>query len=220
MPIIIARGIISEKSPRVIQSTGLTPTRVGDKVYNLTDDSQGIVSAVFPAINTIEIQKLSGGKTNVFQKGDIFQVDMQEKTRDAIDFYPQLTREDSRTVYVGKPTSFMLTEDNVMFSIAATIPEHQSEGFNSGRQLVLNLGDAAHRLVFDLQCDPVQQTPYQLSELEDDTRFILNLVDENDKIVAVGARKEISAGVNRFYFPYLVQLEEGMNYSVQITATN
>ena len=179
VPLIAARGVISEDSENRIQATGLNTVRVDDMVYNLTDDSHALVKATFPALNAIMTEPLDGGKVNAFQKGDIFQIDMAEQTRDAIEFWPTVTVEDSAVGYAGSSTDFMLTEDNVMFRISATISE-------------------------------------QPSGYEADERITLNLVDADDNVIAEGSREGLVTGVNDFYFPDFVQLQEDTEYSVQV----
>ena len=180
VPIIAARGVISEDSMDRIVSTGLASVRVGDTAYNLTDDSQALVKATFPALNAIMIEKLDNGKVNKFQKGDIFQVDMAEQTRDAIEFWPAVDVEDSALGYAGTPTNFMLTEDNVMFRIEANISNAQPSGY------------------------------------EADERITLRLEDGNNNLIAEGSREGLVTGLNEFYFPDFVQLEEDTGYSVRV----
>ena len=138
VPIISARGIISTDNPNRIEATGLAAVRVNDSFYNLTDDSQGIVKATFPALNAITIEPLEGGKRNTLKKGDVFQIDMAEKTRDSIDFWPMLSKEDSTVGFKGNPTDWRLNEDNVMFRVDAHIASIPT-GFEQDERLVLNV---------------------------------------------------------------------------------
>ena len=146
VPIISARGIISQDSPNRIEATGLAAVRVDDIFYNLTDDSQGIVKATFPALNAIATEDLEGGKRNSLKKGDVFQIDMAEKTRDAMDFWPMLSKEDSTIGYKGTPSNWVLTEDNVMFRVDAHITGIPTN-FEQDERLVLNLLDSDDNVV-------------------------------------------------------------------------
>ena len=141
VPIMAApRGIISEESETRITASRLSAVRVGDTVHNLTDESQGVVNATFPGINAISVEELAGGKTNIFQKGDIFQIDMAEKTRDAMDFWPEVAVDNFTTVYIGIPQNIILQEDNVLFQAEATILSLPS-GFEKDERFTLKVYD-------------------------------------------------------------------------------
>lgn len=137
VPIISARGVINTDHAVQITDTGLESVRVGDTAYNLTDHSQGVINAVYPAINAISVEALNNGGANVWQKGDIYQIDMAEQTRDAIDFWPKVTKEDSEEVYKGDPT-FQLTEDSVVFRVAADVSEVPT-AFEDDERVILRI---------------------------------------------------------------------------------
>ena len=117
VPLISARGVMEQDSLNRIKSDGLGSVRLGDTCYNLTDNSQGIIEAVYPGIQTVQVDLLGGGNTNRFQIGDNYQIDMKEATRDAIDFWPAVDRADSRTVHTGTPTDWQINEDAIILGI-------------------------------------------------------------------------------------------------------
>jgi hypothetical protein len=149
VPIMSApRGIVAEDSENRVVGVNMSAVRVGDTVHNLTDDSQGIVNATFPSLNTVSVEKMTGGKTNIFQKGDIYQIDMAEKTRDAIDFWPQINVDDFSSVYTGLPRDIILQEDNVLFQVQANIQALPS-GFEQDEQLTLKIFDEDDRMIVE-----------------------------------------------------------------------
>ena len=183
VPIIAARGVISEDSMNRIVSTGLGSVRVGDTVYNLTDDSQALVNATFPALNAITTETLDAGKVNAFQKGDIFQIDMAEQTRDAIEFWPTVDVEDSALGYAGTPADFMLTEDNVMFRIEANISE-QPTGYEADERFTLRLEDENCNLIAEGAREGIRSGANEFNfpdfvQLQEDTEYTVRVLRAN-----------------------------------------
>lgn len=138
VPRIAARGIVSSDSFDILEQDDLDTVRPNDICYNLTDDSQGLVEAVFPALNRIKIDNLSGGTTNRFQKGDVYQIDMKESTCDAIEMWPAVTRADNKQGYSGNPTYWQINKDEVVNSISASISSLPS-GFEDDERVILTL---------------------------------------------------------------------------------
>ena len=131
VPAVAARGIIRDDSPNAVTDQYLTSdkieklksVRVGDTVHNLTDGSFGTISAVFSSVGRAETSGLSHGDANRFQRGDIYQIEMQEATRDAIDFYPKVIRDDSTVAHNGLPRNWQVNEDQVLLHIDADITQ-------------------------------------------------------------------------------------------------
>lgn len=138
VPLISARGVITRNSPNRIVDDELGSVRLGDTAYNLTDGSQARIEAVYPGLGSVQVDQLSGGETNRFQKGDQYQIDMKEATRDAIDFWPTVTREDSRSIHSGAPSDWTLTEDGVVFHITANFSAVPT-GMEADERVILNL---------------------------------------------------------------------------------
>lgn len=138
VPAVAARGIVDEDSFDTITDGGLQTVRPGDVVHNLIDGSYGEVEEVYPALNQIKVFGLGNGDANRFQKGDIYQVDMKEATRDAIDFYPIVIKDNSQGAHNGMPTDWQVNEDSVLMSVNAQIPTIPV-GFEADERLLMNL---------------------------------------------------------------------------------
>ena len=122
VPRIAARGIVQADSPDSIENDEqLRNVRVGDTCYNLTDNSEGVVEAVFPALDRIKVEILVNGETNRFQRGDIYQVDMREATAEAMEMWPVVNRADSKQAYSGIATNWLITKDAVIVNVTANI---------------------------------------------------------------------------------------------------
>ena len=149
VPILSApRGVVSENSPNQLVASDVNAVRVGDIVHNLTDGSQGVVNAIFPTIHAASVEALAGGKTNIFQQGDVFQIEMAEKTRDAIDFWPEINVDNFSTIYTGQPRHIILQEDNVLSQVGAKILSLPS-GFEQDEQLILRVFDEDDEVVIE-----------------------------------------------------------------------
>lgn len=149
VPVMSApRGIVTEDSENQIVVAAIAAARVGDIVQNITDDSQGVISGTFPSQNIVIVDGLAGGQTNTFQKGDIYQIDMAEKTRDAIDFWPEITVDNFSTIYTGLPTNIILQEDNVLFQVQARILSLPT-GFEADERFVLQITDEDNEVVIE-----------------------------------------------------------------------
>ena len=151
VPAVAAVGVIAEDSLNEITDTIIThdapgnrnalieklkAVRVGDTVHNLTDGSFGVISALFNSTGRAETSRLAQGDANRFQKGDIYQIEMQESTRDAIDFYPQVIKDDVTTAHNGLPSNWQINEDSVLTSIDADITQIPV-GFESDERLIM-----------------------------------------------------------------------------------
>ena len=145
VPLVAARGIVSADSVNQITDDRLTSAQVqkvraGDTAYNLTDNSQGEVEAVFSALQRIQVGRLFNGETNRFQVGDIYEINMREATRDAIDFWPSVTKDDSQVSYTGPPGNWKLNQDNVLYRVLASFSEIPSN-FEADERLTLQVLD-------------------------------------------------------------------------------
>ena len=138
VPAVAARGVVSEDSLTSITDDNLRTVRVGDTVHNLTDASYGEVEAVYPGTNRIEVNELINGDANRFQKGDIYQVDMKEATRDAIDFWPIVIKDDSSQSHSGNARNWDVNEDSVLQGVSATITTIPVT-FETDERLIMNL---------------------------------------------------------------------------------
>ena len=95
--------------------------RVGDIVYNLTDDSSGTISAITTGSQPLLTAQMFGGELNMVREGDDLLIERGQKTLPILHVYPQPT--DAITVEVvdsgsisGYSTVISLTIDNNMGS--------------------------------------------------------------------------------------------------------
>ena len=117
VPLIAATGIIEADNDTEISGDDLDAVRPGDTAYNLTDGSQSTINAIFPTQNKVVVDGLTNGEANVFRRGDVYQIDMREMSRDAIDLYPRVTRDDTKRIYNGKPTNWQVQADAVVYFV-------------------------------------------------------------------------------------------------------
>ena len=180
VPIMSApRGVVAADHATNLVSDDFGAVRVGDTVHNLTDGSQGTINAVHLAFNRISVEQLEGGKTNTFRRGDVYQIDMTEKTRDAIDFFPEVSVDNSVTAYSGRPTNIVLQEDHILIRIDVTIPSLPSN-FEEDERLHLRMRDADNKTVAASGITGITAGTHEfrlteLSQIREDTTYNVTL---------------------------------------------
>ena len=142
VPAVAARGVVDADSFDTITDERLGAVRVNDTVHNLIDGSYGEVEAIYPALNRITVSGLFNGDANRFQKGDIYQVDMKESTRDAIDFWPIVIKDESQGAHNGVATNWQVNEDSVLLGVNAQVTTIPSL-FEADERLIMNLLDGS-----------------------------------------------------------------------------
>ena len=79
--------------------------RVGDRVLNITDDSEGVVESFMSGILTAN--ELFGGRVNAWRRGDKYAIASAEEDRFLLLVYPILEPDQLR-IYTGGPVAFEL----------------------------------------------------------------------------------------------------------------
>ena len=109
----IAEGAADASFENTLQDSigNFSSVRVGDVVYNLTDNSEAIVTSF--QSGRVEVDGLQGGRANVFTTGDSYGIATQEENRWALQVYPRISSTD-RLIYVGISDAFMPTASDVI----------------------------------------------------------------------------------------------------------
>ena len=120
----LVEGSVDETSPNILNDAraDFAGVRIGDIVYNITDDSEGFVTAF--RSGRIEVEGLQGGRANIFTRGDTYAVATAEENRWALQTYPRITTTDT-VLYDGDADAIRLSAADVVtnFGISAQITE-------------------------------------------------------------------------------------------------
>ena len=107
-------------------ATGISVSE--DLVYNLTDDSVGTITGLTSTTLTASAG-LSGGKTNMWQLGDRYQVQRGNETLQVLNMYPPVSAGDTENIVSETDATavsaaygtFSLTDEAVLYSVEAYI---------------------------------------------------------------------------------------------------
>ena len=99
-----------------------------DMIYNLTDDSVGTITSLTSTTLTAS-SGLSGGKTNMWQQGDRYQVQRGNETLQVLNMYPPVSAGDTENIVSETDATavsaaygtFSLTDEAVLYSVEAYI---------------------------------------------------------------------------------------------------
>jgi hypothetical protein len=99
-----------------------------DLVYNLTDDSVGTITSLTSTTLTAS-SGLAGGKTNMWQQGDRYQVQRGNETLQVLNMYPPVSAGDTENIVSETDATavsaaygtFSLTDEAVLYSVQAYI---------------------------------------------------------------------------------------------------
>ena len=191
----IAEGVVDETSETTIHDAlaSLSFVRIGDIVYNITDDSQGFVTA-FEDGNTI-IDGLQGGRSNIFTRGDSYAIATAEENRWALQVYPRITTTDIR-IYEGDPLSIELQASDVIPNTGISVQISElPEGFQDDEVVLFAIFEGE-----DLLENPRGPSEYGRTGI----RTGYNLLDRPSILTHYGDR-----------YNFNVQLRQNISYSLR-----
>ena len=137
-PLIAAQGVVGTSHETRITDADLDAVRVDDTAYNITDGSQGTIEAVNIPDGYVTVDGLRNGRSNRWQRGDVYQIDQREATRDAMDLFPKVTKSDTGKGHSGMASNWVVDADAVVYSIYAYISAIPSN-FEEDERVILEL---------------------------------------------------------------------------------
>ena len=91
----IVEGSVDETNENTLidATANFGDIRIGDIVYNITDDSEGAVKSF--ESGRVVVEDLQGGRSNIFTRGDTYGIATAEENRWALQTYPRITATDT-----------------------------------------------------------------------------------------------------------------------------
>lgn len=121
----VADGTATQASDNQLIDSGgdFTSARIGDIIYNLTDDSEAVITNFVSG--SVVFDELQGGMRNEFDIGDQYAIATQEQTRKMMFVDPPVTNSNI-VLYNGSPAAFTVSQSGIVQEVYvthSTLPE-------------------------------------------------------------------------------------------------